>query len=550
MDLPQQYQYQALSSAKSTRLITLFPAPQHESDIHIELWESPIASKVEYEAVSYTWGDQVPTRDSICNGMTLKVTENVDQALRRLRSNEGQQRTLWIDALCINQQDEAEKTAQVSEMGLIYSRAKQVNVWLGHATAAMERVLELTRLMGEGQSAPDIVNAQHIPELVDGLEQLSSAPYWTRLWTIQEVALSKNCLVYLGNAEPLEMWGFQLYLRDLESHIDAEWERLGLEKDPEALAPMYRKRESPTTALTLHFPGSAVFLDHYMLYLLMTKKARDPHDMVFACRDIFPDSFGKIIVDYHRDMSDILRELSAWLISSMSDLGKFLDLVSTCPPVPRAPSWTLNLQCNSPPEAYKYCYERTTFGAKYVFRDSTPEVLPDGKTLQKQWHNDAHRLLKAWESACYTNKSLNCTFVEALEDILFPAAISASSEGLPALRAFRGWMEDPSTSPFRLDTGDVLLKSHAEGFTSRFVSPALSNNCLFTTTGGRMGLGKMIRQGDAIALISGFQLPVTLRPVAGTARYTLGPPAVLKGFMPGDDWPAQNWRESKKIEVS
>ncbi|KAK7959559.1 uncharacterized protein PG986_004413 [Apiospora aurea] len=420
------------------------------------------------------------------------------------------------------------------------------------------------------------MTVQRIPELVDGLEQLSSAPYWTRLWTIQEVALSKNCLVYLGNAEPLEMWGFQLYLRDLESHIDAEWERLGLEKDPEALDPMHRSRESPSTALSLHFPGSAVFLDHYMLYLLMTKKARNPHDMVFACRDIFPDSFGKIVVDYHRDMSDILRELSVWLISSMSDLGKFLDLVSTCTPVPGAPSWTLNLQCNSPPEAYKYRYERATFGAKYVFRDSTPEVLPDGKTLslgghivdhvdaisdefpdysplgQKQWHNDAHRLLKVWESACHTSKSLRSTFEEALEDILFPTCISSanSEEGLRALRAFRGWMEDPSTSSFRLDTGDVLLKSHAEGLMSRSVSPALSNNCLFTATGGRMGLGKMIRHGDAIALISGFQLPVILRPVPETARYTLGQPAVLKGFMPGDDWPTQNWSESKKVEVS
>ncbi|KAK8029952.1 hypothetical protein PG993_011243 [Apiospora rasikravindrae] len=334
MDPPRQFQYQALSSARSTRLITLFPALQNESDIHIELWESSIVSKVEYEALSYTWGDQVPTRDVICNGMALKITQNVDQALRRLRGNECQQRTLWIDALCINQQDETEKAAQVSVMGLVYSRAKQVNVWLGHATAAMEKVLELTRLMGEGKSALDIVNVQHIPELVDGLEQLSSAPYWTRLWTIQEVSLSKSCLVYLGNAEPLEMWSFQLYLRDLESHLDAERERLGLEKDPEALDPMDRRRESPTTALSLHFPGSAVFPGPLYAVFAYDQEGQRPHDMVFACRDIFPDSFGKIVVDYQRPMSDILSELSVWLISSMSDLGKFLNLISICPQFP------------------------------------------------------------------------------------------------------------------------------------------------------------------------------------------------------------------------
>ncbi|KAK7999231.1 hypothetical protein PG991_014906 [Apiospora marii] len=141
----QQFQYQPLGSARSTRLITLFPAPasQRDSEIIIELSECALESTIEYEALSYTWGDQQPSRDITCNGAMLRVTENVHLALRRLRSDQGQQRTLWIDALSINQQDEAEKTAQVSEMGLIYTRAKRVNVWLGYPTEVMVKFFDL-----------------------------------------------------------------------------------------------------------------------------------------------------------------------------------------------------------------------------------------------------------------------------------------------------------------------------------------------------------------------------------------------------------------------
>jgi hypothetical protein len=43
-----------------------------------------------------------------------------------------------------------------------------------------------------------ISGVEHITLLKDGLEQLCSHPYWTRVWTVQEVALSENCWIYLG----------------------------------------------------------------------------------------------------------------------------------------------------------------------------------------------------------------------------------------------------------------------------------------------------------------------------------------------------------------
>lgn len=141
------FEYQALHDTNSVRVIELFPALNKDKPIAINLVEFPLDSPDQYEALSYTWDDQKPTRDITCNEACLRVTENVFQALRQLRkSRKGGRRILWIDAICINQNDQAEKTVQVSMMGNIYARAHRVNIWLSHSTEAMRAVFEYVRL--------------------------------------------------------------------------------------------------------------------------------------------------------------------------------------------------------------------------------------------------------------------------------------------------------------------------------------------------------------------------------------------------------------------
>jgi hypothetical protein len=63
------------------------------------------------------------------NEGVLSVSRNLDLALRYLRHTYTP-RSIWIDALCINQVDRAEKSVQVALMGLIYSQADSVIAWL------------------------------------------------------------------------------------------------------------------------------------------------------------------------------------------------------------------------------------------------------------------------------------------------------------------------------------------------------------------------------------------------------------------------------------
>jgi hypothetical protein len=73
-----------------------------------------------YSALSYCWGDANDRVNITVNGQNISVTKTLENALRRIR-NVNQNTVVWADAICINQQDAAEKSVQVGMMGDIYS---------------------------------------------------------------------------------------------------------------------------------------------------------------------------------------------------------------------------------------------------------------------------------------------------------------------------------------------------------------------------------------------------------------------------------------------
>jgi hypothetical protein len=127
------YNYRPLPSTSGLnpiRLLKLYPALNCHDGIRCELKEKENIRKCSYEALSYVWGVRVGDRRIDCEGETLLVTQNCEEALRRLRRTK-KVRTLWVDSVCINQSSNEEKSAQVNLMGEIYGGAKMVLVWLG-----------------------------------------------------------------------------------------------------------------------------------------------------------------------------------------------------------------------------------------------------------------------------------------------------------------------------------------------------------------------------------------------------------------------------------
>ncbi|PMD37769.1 HET-domain-containing protein, partial [Hyaloscypha variabilis F] len=121
--------YNPLPSSTHTRLLTLLPG-DGTSTIDCLLSPSDLLTKPHYEALSYVWGSVDTEYGILLDGKPFPVGPNLWVALYHLR-DPITIKTLWIDAISINQEDDAEKAVQVRQMGNIYSNAAKVLAWLG-----------------------------------------------------------------------------------------------------------------------------------------------------------------------------------------------------------------------------------------------------------------------------------------------------------------------------------------------------------------------------------------------------------------------------------
>jgi hypothetical protein len=123
------------------------------------------------------------------------VTANLEAAFRRLRSK-GYSR-LWVDAICINQEDKAEKSRQLLLMGSIYRRAKEVAAWTGEEDDQSNAVMDALGSSRVAQVSIPSLSGTQIDSLVNFLER----PYWKRVWIIQELALAKHTTIHCGRRQ-------------------------------------------------------------------------------------------------------------------------------------------------------------------------------------------------------------------------------------------------------------------------------------------------------------------------------------------------------------
>ncbi|KAK0314046.1 hypothetical protein LTR54_007930 [Friedmanniomyces endolithicus] len=182
------------------RTITITITGQNENGLVACSLNTVRLTEATYTALSYVWGDPTVTKPMLVDGQQFQATVNLEAALRNL-GKDLVGRPLWVDAICINQQDIAEKNQQVPLMGELYSRATGVVIWLGESDLAVEMLVE-------GM-------AQEVPSLHAGVESTSERqheigirkreamfmaiarrPWWKRIWVVQEALLSHEDPVF------------------------------------------------------------------------------------------------------------------------------------------------------------------------------------------------------------------------------------------------------------------------------------------------------------------------------------------------------------------
>ncbi|KAK6860420.1 HET-domain-containing protein [Apiospora arundinis] len=146
------YTYHPLPANAQTRIIELFPSPpgsEAETPLRCRLRDFNVYGDMDcedYEAVSYAWGEPRFTEQLIVDDdYFLMTTVNFRDALRRFQLPD-RPRLLWIDAVCINQQDEEDKGRQIPFMSQVYSGACGVLVWLGNYPEQAESLRQVERL--------------------------------------------------------------------------------------------------------------------------------------------------------------------------------------------------------------------------------------------------------------------------------------------------------------------------------------------------------------------------------------------------------------------
>jgi hypothetical protein len=201
-------------------MVELLPDTRDEP-LRVSLQHSTLFDMSMCSAVSYEWDSNVRQHEISCGGRISEVTANLALLLSKVRSPESSQ-LLWVDAICINQDDVDERSQQVSIMGDIYKNAEVVLMWIGdevpHTKDAFSMicrlakecsVLELKRGMGpfgyDEYEPSDQSAKQRLEEILIEpswpavTNLLSSRSYFLRLWVIQEVVLSSKAVVVCGD---------------------------------------------------------------------------------------------------------------------------------------------------------------------------------------------------------------------------------------------------------------------------------------------------------------------------------------------------------------
>lgn len=186
-----------------------------------------------FEALSYAWGPPEPEHlsarigiiehtadDSHISSGWLPVRSNLLGALQHLREVD-KPRNVWIDAICINQDDDAEKSIQIARIGEVYRLASRVVVWLGPSSDGSDEVMK--RLGELGLRMPDVdfgnpaswdslryrvsmaaVSLQYVHrEDMENLYKFFSRAWFDRLWVRQEIFLATQdaAVVQCGNTQ-------------------------------------------------------------------------------------------------------------------------------------------------------------------------------------------------------------------------------------------------------------------------------------------------------------------------------------------------------------
>ncbi|KAJ5063185.1 heterokaryon incompatibility protein-domain-containing protein [Bipolaris maydis] len=543
-----------------------------------------------YLALSYCWGDPKKTVPIYLNNKLVHVTENLSSALQNFEQRDVALR-IWIDAICINQKNEHEKSQQVGLMAEIYHKASEVIVWLGDGDENSPRALEILKEIGasalqlyqgnfhgnldrsnfEGVLQHNVLNTlwarwQNSDALLFDIQltqRLLLRPWFRRVWVLQEAALNDNVTFYCGQDYVSKdvLWAGVRTVAALVNEVS-----------PLGQAPLWRTVADTDfiSRRTLDFVTTKT--EKLPLQKLLTQiafnlgkqayEATDPRDRIFAILGFSSDSASLgIRPDYDITCSDLYTKVARAILENSETL-EILYAVSGNKHVKAIPSWVPDWSVRIP----------STFGSRQLGRfcasgylsQSTPSFASDqyGNKLlvltgyrvdsvalvldcqwDPQWNmsfdpdSPVSAFLESLQNFGCERRSAYPT-EEERNDALWRTPIADCDAVLDVVRKIRPpatpRMKDSFDALTGVSKGDSSWRAHQSMLYVHTMMLESARRKVFMTSQGYYGLGQeSLHVGDSICLLLGGDSPFIIRE-AGNGYCELIGESYVHGLMHGE----------------
>ena len=554
---PSHYQYTPLNDdLKEIRLLTLHEG-DFKSDIHISIHTVPLTpdNPPTYEALSYVWGSLDDPIDIHVGLQTLPVTQNLAGALPYLRYRD-KPRTLWIDAICVNQQDLKERSRQVRRMADLYRLADRVVVWLGPEKKDSKYGL---RLLGELSSKITVnwllltmepvsngaekhwadrnENLPYGDKELHAICSLISCPWFERLWIWQEIRLAKSNAIMICGYDTIHWESFRTALFCLNSKTYRT-------KQTSVIFEQFLARALKTFPLT-NSESNFTFLD--IMHDTRHCEYIDPKDRVYAILSLLELSGEAIDIepDYTKRTAQVYQDVTLRYINR----HKRLDILTSSGLKERPskmPTWVPDWTIVDTPEPIRSEFASGDTGMGVQYR-GTGILSVTGSVSATVQHVDRiecryytsliaeiqrlapHDVLRGSYigSGSLLTAYCNTLCANAFSDTYLPPP-----ENLPKSQQSRDFLS-AILQPSIKQVPDYSRGTQAGMFTER-IWDYCKGSTFVKTREGYIGLAPRYAQpGDQVCVLLGCNVPMLLRPIANSQYQVVGE-CYVHGLMNGE----------------
>ncbi|KAL3423302.1 hypothetical protein PVAG01_05049 [Phlyctema vagabunda] len=556
----QKFEYSALAHHRIIRLLYIYPTKATSLPIRCRVQETNIdecSMYPKYKALSYVWGASGITSTIYINEKRFEVTANCFAALRRLR--EIKTTYVWIDAICINQNDKDEKKTQIPLMRDIYYFADEVICWLGYSESDLERdrdqkVIEdrafglmhtLDRMPG-GYLKYSLQSIERLHGDEPGwraLAKILNHKWFTRIWVYQEVIVAARVKVL-----------FQYYCETYETFIGRAvslWDRvLEVQTRTRIHDPIENMRQG-LFCVSRQFQARRCYdRDKRQLQcvtlqdVLIETQNLDctcPKDRVFALLGVLKDNPERIKLDYGHSVAKIYTYCTLNAIQESRSL-ELLSLAGSSHRIKKnslalpswVPDWRIKVWERTIPLQHSLYTAASGFGLQksYQHESSVLEVhgIQVDTIIAGSFNLDSRPYsygLADWESQhkAYPNGDPGYhAWVRTITADRYDKDIRGFSR--PSTEIFQQYLRLSQLPRRRDEDGMIHLFNQT-------IASTIKSRAFFITRSGYMGLGPLgIDTGDMVCILRGCNVPFLIR--NENNHYVLVGECFVWGLMDGE----------------